>query len=217
MARRGRPRAFDRAAALKSAMELFWAVGYEAATLEDLQAAMGGIAPPSFYAAFGSKERLFREAVELYRATVGGGPARALAGGATARAAIEAMLHTAAGSFCTPGKPSGCLLVVGAMNCSRASRPVHEHLAELRRQGQVFIRQRLERGMEEGDLPAALDLDVLVAFYTTVLNGLAIRARDGASHDELLAAVRGAMAAWDGLTATSVPPDGDDPPSSPPA
>ena len=52
-------------------MELFWASGYEGATLEDLQAAMGGISPPSFYHAFGSKEALFREAVDLYVATVG--------------------------------------------------------------------------------------------------------------------------------------------------
>jgi AcrR family transcriptional regulator len=43
-------------------MEVFWARGYDGATLEELQAAMGGIAPPSFYAAFGSKDQLFREA-----------------------------------------------------------------------------------------------------------------------------------------------------------
>ena len=47
-------------------MELFWARGYEGVTLEDLQKAMGGITPPSFYNAFGSKERLFREVADLY-------------------------------------------------------------------------------------------------------------------------------------------------------
>jgi hypothetical protein len=36
MAKRGRPAGFDRAEALQRAMELFWARGYEGATLEDL-------------------------------------------------------------------------------------------------------------------------------------------------------------------------------------
>lgn len=200
MARRGRPRAFDRDAALQSAMELFWAVGYEAATLEDLQAAMGGIAPPSFYAAFGSKERLFREVVELYRATVGRGPAEALEGHSTAREAIEAMLAEAARSFCTPGKPRGCLLVSGAMSCSRGSQGVHDQLLELRRLAPEAIRRRLERGIEDGDLPQDLDLEPIASFYATVLYGLAVRARDGATDESLMAAVRGAMAAWDALT-----------------
>ena len=66
MAKRGRPAGFDRAEALRHAMELFWARGYEGATLGDLQAAMGGISPPSFYHAFGSKEELFKEVAELY-------------------------------------------------------------------------------------------------------------------------------------------------------
>ena len=65
MAKRGRPAGFDRAEALHHAMELVWARGYEGATLGDLQAAMGGISPPSFYHAFGSKEALFKEVAEL--------------------------------------------------------------------------------------------------------------------------------------------------------
>ena len=97
MAARGRPRTFDREQALRSAMEVFWARGYDGTTLEDLQAAMGGIAPPSFYAAFGSKDELFREVVELYRATMGErifGPLD----GPTARAGIEGLLRAASSS-----------------------------------------------------------------------------------------------------------------------
>jgi AcrR family transcriptional regulator len=205
MARRGRPRAFDRDAALQRALELFWDSGYEAVTLEDLQAAMGGISPPSFYAAFGSKERLFYEVVELYRATVGGEPARAMTGQATGRAAIEAMLTTAAGAFCRPGRPRGCLLVGGAMSCARASKSVQDHVQQLRLQAPELIRQRLEQSVRDGDLPPGADLDGLVSFYATVLYGLAVRAGDGASQESLMAAVAGAMAAWDALTGPSRP------------
>ena len=201
MAKRGRPAGFDRAEALQRAMELFWARGYEGATLEDLQAAMGGISPPSFYHAFGSKEALFREAVDLYMATVGDPTVRALTELPTARAAIEAMLHEAADSFCCGDKPRGCLIVLGAINCSRASKDVQDHLFSIRLQAPEFIMRRLERGVAEGDLPPGLDLPALASFYTTVLHGLAIRARDGASRKALMDAVNGAMAAWETLVA----------------
>ena len=69
MAARGRPRGFDRDSALRCAMLLFWERGYEATSISDLTAAMG-INSPSLYAAFGSKEALFRESIELYGRTI---------------------------------------------------------------------------------------------------------------------------------------------------
>ena len=95
MTQLGRPRSFDRKVALRRAMEVFWALGYEGATLNELQEAMGGITPPSFYAAFGSKEQLFREAVELYSTTLGVPMMQALEEGPSARASIEALLNAA--------------------------------------------------------------------------------------------------------------------------
>ena len=71
MAKPGRPRSFDRQEALRRAMNVFWALGYEGTTLVDLLEAMGNITPTSFYAAFGSKEELFREAVQLHSTTFG--------------------------------------------------------------------------------------------------------------------------------------------------
>src|SRR5882724_2067699 len=98
MSRTGRPREFDRDEALQRAMELFWAQGYEGTTLAYLQKAMGGITAPSFYAAFGSKEALFKEAVELYCKTEGAPIVKALAEAPTTRASIEGLLRAATGS-----------------------------------------------------------------------------------------------------------------------
>jgi AcrR family transcriptional regulator len=198
MARRGRPRGFDRADALRQAMEVFWARGYEGATLADLQEAMGGITAPSFYAAFGSKEKLFREAVELYSSTLGAPMMKALAEGPTARAAIGALLDAAVEGFSKPGKPRGCMLVLAAINSTPANKSVQDHLRGLRARRRKAIRQRLQRGVAEGELPSGLDLGALASFYTTVIDGLAIQSRDGATRKTLRFAAGCAMAAWGG-------------------
>lgn len=62
---KGRPRTFDRAAALENALGVFWAKGFAPATIAELCQARG-INPPSLYAAFGNKAQLFVEAVEHY-------------------------------------------------------------------------------------------------------------------------------------------------------
>ena len=62
---KGRPRTFDRAAALNRALNVFWRRGYEPASISELCAAME-INPPSLYAAFGNKAQLFMEAVQHY-------------------------------------------------------------------------------------------------------------------------------------------------------
>lgn len=181
-------------------MEVFWARGYEGTTLQDLQAAMGGIAPPSFYAAFGSKEGLFLEAVDLYRKVVGDRSIQALEGQPTARASIEAMLRETVNAFTAPGSPRGCLLVAGAITCT--SQSIQDRLLAIRRQLPEIIQRRLERGVLEGDLPAGLDLEAISAFYTTILHGLGFRARDERSRKALMTVVDGAMAAWSTLTTT---------------
>lgn len=201
MAQRGRPRSFDREDALRGAMNVFWSVGYEGATLTDLQEAMGGITAPSFYAAFGSKEELFREAVELYSRTLGRPMIQALEEGSTARASMETLLQAAVEAFSKPGMPRGCLLVLGAIKSMPANKRVQDYLRGLRARRQTLIHERLQRGVAAGELPSGLDLSALASFYTTVVDGLAIQARDGASRRELRFAAACAMAAWDKVVA----------------
>ena len=101
MAERGRPRSFDRDAALQAAMRVFWREGYQGASIADLTGAMG-IAPPSLYAAFGDKRALYLEALALYGETMGTALWAVLADGdcdelrsqlRTGRAGAQAMLE----------------------------------------------------------------------------------------------------------------------------
>ena len=73
-------------------MRVFWSMGYEATSMADLRAALG-INQASLYAAYGSKEALFRETVDLYLRTDGVATARALAADLSTRDAIHAMLQ----------------------------------------------------------------------------------------------------------------------------
>jgi AcrR family transcriptional regulator len=202
MAGRGRPRAFDRTAALRRAMELFWERGYEGASLSDLTAAMG-IHPPSLYAAFDCKEELFKEAVAYYNATTGAAPQRALGQAPTARAAIEAVLRHNARVYVEPGHPSGCMVTLAATGGPIENEQVRRFLAACRRSDLDELRQRIERGVAEGDVPPDTDCAMLARFVAAVMHGMSLQARDGADQFALEQVADCAMAAWDRLVTDS--------------
>jgi AcrR family transcriptional regulator len=176
-------------------MHLFWSRGYEATSMAELRAALG-ITQASLYAAFGGKEQLFREAVELYRKTAGFSATQALAIETGAREAIHAMLQAAVDAFSAPGAPGGCLLILGATNCAIENKAVQEHLLSIRRQISQSILERLKQGQDQGDVPKAAPIVALAAYYSTVLHGLALQSRDGASRNTLTQVVQFAMADW---------------------
>ncbi|MGV0581087.1 TetR/AcrR family transcriptional regulator [Mycolicibacterium elephantis] len=198
MASRGRPRTFDRTEALEHAMEVFWQHGYEGASMSDLTASMG-INSPSLYAAFGSKEQLFREAVAHYDQTLGATAAAELRDRPTAQEAIAAVLRHHAAAFCDPDKPRGCMIVLAATTCTERTRSIHEHLAELRIATEDAFRARIERGIADGDVPAGTDAATVAAFYNTVNHGMAIQARDGADQTKIAAIAEAAIASWDSI------------------
>lgn len=198
MAGRGRPRSFDRDEALRCAMNVFWAKGYDGATMAELTAAMG-IGSPSLYAAFGSKQALFREAVELYAATEGTEIWDALPDAPTAREAIERFLFATAEAYGRDDRPPGCLIVLAAPTANEANQSACRDLRERRCGNLEELRARLERAVREGELPCGFDCAAAARFYATLQHGMSIQARDGASREELRSIARSGVAAWDGL------------------
>jgi AcrR family transcriptional regulator len=197
-AKKGRPRSFDRAAALKAAMQVFWQRGYEATSLSDLTRAMG-INAPSLYAAFDCKEALFGEALTLYQATEGAEPQRLLQEAPTAKQGFTAMLRYHATDYVNPQHPPGCMAVLAAITGAPENKSVRALMTRTRRAAVDGLAARIRRGISAGDVPKSADAVAMAAFYTTLMQGMSIQARDGATKKQLLATVEAAMVAWDGM------------------
>src|SRR5438445_6353347 len=170
----GRTRQFDADIALDRALEVFWARGYEGATLPELTKAMG-INRPSLYAAFGNKEQLFRKALDRYQT----GPMSFLTEALkepTARAAAEAIFSGFIRMQRNREKARGCLIVSGALASGAEAETVRQELAQLRQSIVAVFRNRFERAVEDGDLPKGTDCATLARYIATVLSGLALEA-----------------------------------------
>ncbi|MDM7849611.1 TetR/AcrR family transcriptional regulator [Pseudochrobactrum kiredjianiae] len=193
MALRGRPRSFDREVALDSVMKVFWEKGYECAQINDFTAAIG-ITPPSFYAAFGSKEQAFREAVDYYTATIGGAPLVALDQAVTIQQGIRAMLETHADkTYACPA--GGCMVSVSSIQCKPENKQVKEFLKTIRQDSFDRIYARCERAIKDGDLPEGTDLTQMAEFYHAMLQSLSYEARDGGSREAVQSIIEMAMRA----------------------
>ncbi|OUI84790.1 TetR/AcrR family transcriptional regulator [Acetobacter tropicalis] len=197
MARTGRPREFDRDKAIDAATALFWAQGYEPTSLTQLKSCMGNISPASFYAAFGSKEALFREVVQRYLETYGQVMAPLWDESLSPRDAIERTLRGSARMQATCTHPAGCLVVCGASNCSPENEPVQALLAAERQRTRKGIRACVERAIALGELKASPATKVLPDILATFFHGMTCEARDGTISDTLDAAVTSLLTLWD--------------------
>lgn len=197
MARTGRPRGFDREAALESAMRVFWQHGYEGASLEALRTAMGGISLASFYAAYRSKEELYREALRRYLASHGQVVASLHDTALSPRERVEQALRASARMQTDPNHPLGCMVTLSATIGSPQNEELRLATAGERHSNRVAIANAVHTAVEDGSLsPAAIE-GGLAELLDIAMNGLSLAARDGVSAAGLERAVNAAMKAWD--------------------
>lgn len=180
MAKTGRPRSFDRNEALKQALYLFWSYGYESTSLSQLKAGMGNISSPSFYAAFGSKENLFKEVSQYYIDHYAMVIDPLWDDSLSSKDAIEMTLKQSLDMQYDVDHPLGCMVVLTTM---MAPSLEHQHVTEIlkdsaQRTHQGFIRT-LQRGMESGELSSEINITGLAALLESFLIGITSLARNG--------------------------------------
>jgi len=196
MARTGRPRSFDRDAAVEKAMLLFWERGFEPTTLSELRSALGDLSAASFYAAFGSKEALFSECLALYMRTCG-----ELAEGLRRRPngpreAMREMLHKAIDTQTATDRPSGCMAVLAGFNCFGENSSVEQEAEDARRLTGAAIAECIMGGVECGEMPADINCTALALAIDAFLKGVSVKARDGCEAQALHASAELLMQLW---------------------
>ncbi|MGY5451856.1 TetR/AcrR family transcriptional regulator [Agarivorans sp. MS3-6] len=179
----GRPRSFDADKALEMALEVFWQKGYEGASLSDLTQAMG-INKPSMYSAFGNKEQLFLQAIELYEKRPQAFFFPALEQ-PTIYQVVKYMLNGVIENLCDPKQPQGCVIVQGALSCSENASTIKHALQERRAQASLALQQRFERAQQENDLSATANPEALAHYLATILQGLNVHSTNGATRQQL--------------------------------
>lgn len=193
---RGRPATFDRGAALREAMKLFWERGYEGTSFDDLIAAMG-ISASSFYNSFGSKEALYCETTQSYLEWSGHWFNAILNDPAIdAKTAFARLFEATAEEFTRGDHPLGCMISLAGTHCPPGMSNIRDMMVEHRAFSESAMSERLQKGIADGDVPEGTDCQMLAAYYSAVARGLAVQARDGASREKLAEIGRLAMRAW---------------------
>jgi AcrR family transcriptional regulator len=191
--RRGRPRAYDPQAALKQATETFWRSGYAGTSLEEISAATG-MNKPSLYAAFGDKRALYLGALAEYWQLVFAEMRKALA---EDRPLNEAMIEVYEGAlsiyFSGDGRPRGCFVIGTAVTEAFEDCDIRDSLVAGLRTFDRDFEERFQAARDKGELKEGADPAALAVLATATMHTIAIRARAGATRDDLKRLARKAV------------------------
>lgn len=193
---RGRPKVFDREAALDKAMTLFWQHGYEATSLSDLVEATGAKAP-TLYAEFINKEGLFRAVLDRYIARFAAQhEAQLLCEEKPVVQALEDYFTAVATCFTSKETPAGCFLINTSATLAASSHAIADTIKSRHAQQERLLLQFLVLRQQRGEIPAGTNTQDVAEFLNCILQGMSISAREGASCDKLLQVVRTTLRLW---------------------
>lgn len=173
----GRPRTFDREAALGRALELFWDQGYMQTSIAQLCGAMG-IKSPSLYCAFGSKAELFLEALSYYREKYWRVIFERFLNSNNLYEATKNLLESAARILLLPDAPCGCLTVFSALTLPPSEIQIHQTISAMRAETKKIFRDRLRLAIRQGEIAPDTNIPVIAASLTNYFEGLTLQARE---------------------------------------
>ncbi|MBI3451562.1 MAG: TetR/AcrR family transcriptional regulator [Rhodospirillales bacterium] len=191
-----RPREFDSDEAVNRAMNVFWAKGYSAASMDDLASAMG-LSRSSIYATFGSKHDLFLSAIDRYNGIVTRDAVDLLTGPTPGRDAIRILIEELIERLSGPAHRRGCLVCNSAIELAPHDRATRERVLRAFTLVEDSFMAAIERGRKAGDITSALGDRALARFLVSNINGFLVLAKAGVPAESLHETARVVLAAFD--------------------
>lgn len=193
---RGRPKVFDREAALDKAMTLFWQHGYEATSLSDLVEATGAKAP-TLYAEFVNKEGLFRAVLDHYIAHFAAQhEAKLCCDDKSVLDALSDYFTAVATCYTSKDTPAGCFMINTSAALAASSKEIARTIKSRHAVQEKTLSEFLKQRQLKGEIPAEKNVDELALFLSCILQGMSISAREGASLETLMQITRTTLTLW---------------------
>ena len=171
-----RHKEFDRDETLQKAMEVFWARGYEAASIEDLVKHMG-INRQSLYDTFGDKHSLYLLALDRYREVEGRRMFELLEQPGPVKESLRRLFKGVVERSLCDRERRGCFMGNATSELAgRCQETAARTCSNMAATEEVFYRTLL-RGKREGELKGVRDLRAVARFLSSSLQGLALMAK----------------------------------------
>ena len=168
-----RPKAFNEEQVIDKAVEVFWAKGYEATSMQDLVDAMG-IQRGSLYATFGSKQQLFLKSLNRYSVTVVKKLLEILESKPSAIESIELFFAQLVEHLLTAGELRSCLVTNSAVERGLRDEETRQKVLLLLNALEKGFYDTLLRAKEKGEISAELDLKRVANYLTSSMQGLLV-------------------------------------------
>ncbi len=188
-----RPSGFDRAKAVETAMNEIWKYGYEKCSVKSLSEILG-ITRSSFYNAFGTREALFGEVLQLYLSQ---SPDIALAT-AMPEMPIKQLFTKTFKSACKARADDvagrGCLAINSVAELCNVDEKIGPVLEKAVLGSLVQMEKLLQHGVDQGEIDSHIDVHATALALQNLLMGLNVMCKVVRNEDELWQATKTTLA-----------------------
>jgi len=167
---------FDVNEALGSAMEAFWARGFEATSIQDLVAAMG-VNRGSLYSTYGDKRDIFIAALRAYDQRHRAAPLALLEARFSPGQAIAKLFESFADNPDDGARRRGCFMNNTALELAAHDREIAAIVGHAQQGLQDFFVRMIRKGQAAGEIRSNIDAEEKAAGLLAALLGLNVLCR----------------------------------------